>query len=160
MYPFSQGLAAATGIDFAPTRGSQFTNASQMNSDPLSLLMRVGAPRRPMTRAKILRTSAPVSDPAACSTKHSRVYSSTKVSHLRERPSAVRSWMKSQVQTSFLNRAGCWTQLFALTPGFGPNFLGFRSLTGLLSPRLIQSLRTRLRLTDQPFRTNTAWARR
>ena len=28
--------------------------------------------------------------------------------------SAVRSWMKSHVQTSFLNRAGCWTQLLAL----------------------------------------------
>ena len=30
-----------------------------MNSDPLSLLMRVGAPRRPITRATIRRTSAP-----------------------------------------------------------------------------------------------------
>jgi hypothetical protein len=65
--------------------------------------------------------------------------------------------MKSQVQTSFLNWAGCWTQLLALTPGFGPNFLGFLSLTSLLSPRLIQSRRTRLILTDQPFRTNRAW---
>src|ERR1700684_161880 len=156
MYPFSQGLAAATGIDFAPTPGSHLTNASQTNSDPLSLLMRVGAPRRPITWAMIRRTSAPVSDPAACNTKHSRVYSSTKVSHLREPPSAVRSWMKSQVQTSFLNRAGCWTQLLALTPGLGPNFLGFLSLTGLLSPRLFQSRLTRLTLTDHPRRTSTA----
>jgi len=113
-----------------------------------------------MTRAMMRRTSAPVNDPAACNTKHSRVYSSTKVSHLRERPSAVRSWMKSQVQTSFLNRAGCRTQLFALTPGLGPNFLGFLSLTGLLSPRLIQSRLTRLILTDHPCRINTAWTRR
>ena len=45
--------------------------------------------------------------------------------------------MKSQVQTSFLNRAGCWTQLLALVPGFGPSFLGFLSLKGRLSPRLV-----------------------
>jgi len=62
-----------------------------MNSEPLSLLMRVGAPRRPITRAKILRTSTPLKDPDACSTKHSRVYSSTNVSHLSGRPPAVLS---------------------------------------------------------------------
>src|SRR5207237_3222799 len=111
----------------------------KINSDPLSLLMRVGAPRRPITRAKIRRTSAPVSDAAACSTKHSRVYSSTDVNHLRGRPSAVRSWRKSQVQTSFLNRDGCATQLLALTPGLEPSFLGFLSLTGRRSPSPIQS---------------------
>src|SRR5512142_3271555 len=89
-----------------------------MNSDPLSLLMRVGDPRRPITRATIRRTSAPVIDASACNTRHSLVYSSTKVNHLRGRPLDVRSSMKSQVHTSFLNRAGCATQLLALTPGF------------------------------------------
>ena len=74
------------GKRLAPTAGSQFTNASQMNSEPLSLLIRVGAPRRPITRATIRRTSAPAIDVAACSTKHSRVYSSTSVSHLSGRP--------------------------------------------------------------------------
>jgi hypothetical protein len=68
--------------------------------------------------------------------------------------------MKSHVQTSFLKRAGCWTQLFALTPGFGPDFLGFLSLKGRLSPNSFQSRRTRLRFTDQPWRTNRAWTRR
>jgi hypothetical protein len=68
--------------------------------------------------------------------------------------------MKSHVQTSFLNRAGCWTQLFALTPGLGPSFLGFLSLTGFLSPKLFQSRRTRLRLIVQPRRANRAWIRR
>jgi hypothetical protein len=68
--------------------------------------------------------------------------------------------MKSQVQTSFLNRAGCCTQLFALVPDFGPNFLVFLSLKGLRSPMLIQNRRTRLRLTDQPRRSNRAWTRR
>ena len=58
------------------------------------------------------------------------MYSSTTVSHLSGRPSAVRSWMKSQVQTSSLNRAGLAVQLLALTPGFGPSFRGFRSRIG------------------------------
>ena len=40
---------------------------------------------------------------------------------------------------SFFNLAGCWTQLFALVPRFGPNFLGFLSLKGRRSPRLFQS---------------------
>jgi hypothetical protein len=40
--------------------------------------------------------------------------------------------MKSQVQTSFLNVAGCWTQLLVLTPGLGPSFLVFFSQ---LSPK-------------------------
>ena len=64
---------------------SQLVNAPQMNSDPLSLRIRVGPPR-PMTRATILRTSAPVSESAACKTRHSRVYSSTNVSHLSGPP--------------------------------------------------------------------------
>ena len=33
--------------------------------------------------------------------------------------------MKSHVQTSFLNRAGFWTQLLPPTPGLAPSFLGF-----------------------------------
>src|SRR5208337_2984892 len=101
----------------------------------------------------------PVIELSACHTRHSRVYSSTKVNHLSGRPPAVRSWMKSQVQTSFLNRAGWCTQLFALVPGFGPSFLVFLSLKGLRSPRLFQSRRTRLRFTDQPLRTSRAWIR-
>jgi len=107
LHPFSQGLAAATGIDFAPTPGGQFTKIAQLNSDPWSLLMRLGAPRRPTTRAKVFRKSAHVRGPDACNTRHSRVYLSTKVSHLSGRPPAVRSWVKSEVQASFLNRAGC-----------------------------------------------------
>ncbi len=87
----SPGAFAATGIDCVPTPGSQLASVSQMNSDPLSLLIRVGAPRRPITLATTRRTSAPVIEFAAYSTKHSRVYSSTNVSHLRGRPSAVRS---------------------------------------------------------------------
>ena len=55
---------------------------AQLNSDPLSLLMRLGIPQRPITRAKVFRKSAPVRGPEACNTRHSRVYSSTKVSHL------------------------------------------------------------------------------
>src|SRR5271157_5673629 len=47
--------------------------------------------------------------------------------------------MKSQVQMSFLNRAGCWTQLLALIPRFGPNFLGFLSLRGRRNPRLLHA---------------------
>jgi hypothetical protein len=68
--------------------------------------------------------------------------------------------MKSQVHTSFLNRAGCCVQLLALTPGFGPSFRAFLNLKGRRSPNSIQSRRTRLRLTDQPRRTNAVWARR
>ena len=74
-----------------PTSFHQFVRASQMNSEPLSLRIRVGDPRRPTTRAMIRRTSAPVIDPAAWSTRHSRVYSSTNVNHLSGRPPAVRS---------------------------------------------------------------------
>jgi hypothetical protein len=48
-------------------------------------------------------------------------------------------------------------QLFALTPGLGPNFRGFRSLKGLLNPIPFQSRRTRFRLSDQPRRINMAW---
>ena len=74
LHPFSQGLAAATGIDFAPTPGGQFTKIAQLNSDPWSLLMRLGAPRRPTTRDKVFRKSAHVRGPDACNTRHSRVY--------------------------------------------------------------------------------------
>ena len=88
------------------------------------------------------------------------MYSSTSVNHLSGRPSAVRSGMKSQVQTSFLNRAGCCTQLLALVPGLGPSFLGFLSRNGRRSPSSFQSRRTRLRLTVQPRRTSIAWIRR
>ena len=112
------------------------------------------------TRAEIRRTSAPVMESSACNTRSSRVYSSTSVSHLRGRPLTVLSCMKSQVQMSFLHRAGCWTQLLALVPRFGPNFLGFLSRKGRLSPSSCQSLRTRFMLTDQPRRTSTAWTRR
>ena len=68
--------------------------------------------------------------------------------------------MKSQVQTSFLNRAGWLTQLLALVPGLGPNFLGFLSLAGRFNPRSIHSLRTRLMLIVHPRRTNKAWMNR
>src|SRR5580704_1532076 len=124
MKPFSQGLPGATAIGLVPLPGNQSTNAWQINSEPLSLRMRVGAPRRPMTRASTRRTSAPVSERATCNAKHSRVYSSAKVSHLSEPPSIVRSATKSYVHTSFLKRAGWLTQLLALEP-LGPSFLGF-----------------------------------
>jgi hypothetical protein len=60
MNPFSQGLPGATGIDSAPLLGSQLRNASQMNSEPLSLRIRLGVPWRPITRASTQRTSAPL----------------------------------------------------------------------------------------------------
>jgi len=82
-----------------PTAGSP---RLRINSGPLSLLMRVGDPRRPITRAKILGTSAPVRALDACNTMHSRLYSSTKVSHLSGRPQAVRSTMKSEQLASVL----------------------------------------------------------
>lgn len=40
MYPFSQGLPAATGIGSAPTPANHSLNAAQMNSEPLSLRIR------------------------------------------------------------------------------------------------------------------------
>ncbi len=42
MYPFCQGLPASTGIGSEPTSFHQFVNASQMNSEPLSLRILVG----------------------------------------------------------------------------------------------------------------------
>jgi hypothetical protein len=73
MWPFSHGLPGATGIAFAPASGSQSTEAAQMNSAPLSLRIRPGAPRRPITRANSRRTSPPVIVCAAYKAKHSRV---------------------------------------------------------------------------------------
>src|SRR3984957_13569200 len=46
MKPFSQGLAGATGIAFVPVCGNQAVKIAQMNSEPLSLRIRVGPPRR------------------------------------------------------------------------------------------------------------------
>src|ERR1700722_12156081 len=68
--------------------------------------------------------------------------------------------MKSHVQTSFLNRAGFWTQLLPPTPGLAPGFLGVFRLIGLLRPNSIQSRWTRLRFTDQPLRSSITWTRR
>src|ERR1700733_14989675 len=51
MKPFSQGLAGATGIAFVPVCGNQAVKIAQINSEPLSLRIRVGPPRRPITRA-------------------------------------------------------------------------------------------------------------
>jgi hypothetical protein len=127
-----------------------------MNSDPLSLRIRLGAPRRPSTRAPSRRPSAPGIELWAWSTRPSRVDSSPSVSPLRGRPRAVRSSMKSPVPMSFWNRAGWGLQLLALVPGWGPHFLVFLSLRGLRSPRPIPRRRTRLRFTDQPPRTRTA----
>ena len=60
MDPSSQGCPAATGIGSGPIPVNQPVDAAPMNPDPLSLLIRVGAPRRPITRATIRRTSDPV----------------------------------------------------------------------------------------------------
>src|SRR5260370_31493552 len=106
MNPFSHGLAGATGMDCVPVCGSQPIRTSQMNSEPLSLRIRVGAPRRPITRASTRRTAEPVIDVPTCNARHSRVYSSTSESHLCEHPSTVRSTIKSYVHTSFLKHAG------------------------------------------------------
>ena len=84
------------------------------------------------------------------------MYSSTSVSHLSGRPAAVRSWMKSQVQTSFWDRDGWLTQLVPLVPGLGPSFLGFYRLTGRFSPSSVQSRRSRLIFTAHPLRTSSA----
>ena len=54
-------LPASTGIGSQPTSSHQLVRASQMNSEPLSLRIRVGDPRLPTTRATIRRTSAPSS---------------------------------------------------------------------------------------------------
>src|ERR1700722_5679092 len=150
MKPFSQGLARATGIAFVPVCGNQAVKIAQMNSEPLSLRIRVGPPRRPITRASTRRTSAPVIATSACNARPSRVYSSTNDSHLSEPPSAVRSWMKSYVHTSFLKRAGWLTQLLALEPGMA-DFLNFLRRGARRNPSSCQSRRTRLPLTRQPF---------
>ena len=156
MSPFSQGHPGATGSGSVPCCGHQSDRAAQTNSLPLSLRIRAGAPRRPITRASIRRTSGPVSAAAAWSTKHSLVDSSTTDNHLSDCPPAVRSMMKSHVHTSFACRAGCCVQLFALAPGFVPSFRGDLRRGGRRSPNARQSRRTRLMFTVQPSFTRRA----
>src|ERR1700686_578771 len=120
MKPFSQGLAGATGIGSVPPCGSQLCNTWQINSEPLSLRNRLGAPRRATTRPSTCRTQTPVTFRVMANARHSRVYSSTSDKHLSVPPGHVRSWITSQVHTSFLNRAGFCTQLFRLEPPTAP----------------------------------------
>jgi hypothetical protein len=88
-----------------PASFSPFRTARAMNSGPLSERMCTGAPRWRITPSRISATRAAVMPLATSSTRHSRVYSSTTLSHFRGRPSAVRSWMKSHHQTWPLWRA-------------------------------------------------------
>src|SRR5262245_7525804 len=149
MKPFSHGLAGATGIACVPACGSQPVKTWQMSSEPLSLRIRVGAPRRPITRAITRRTVAPVILAPTWSARHSRVYSSTSESHLSEPPSVVRSRMKSHVHTSFLKHAGWFTQLLALDPG-SADLLDFLRRGARFRPNSFHNRRTRLAFTRQP----------
>src|SRR6202030_3036412 len=102
------------------------------------------------------RTSSPVTDLAMTNARHSRVYSSTSDKHLSHPPPQVRSRIRSQVQTSFLNRAGRFTQLLALDPSFVRDFPAFFRRRGRRNPIWIHSRRTRFRLTRQPARFSNA----
>lgn len=70
-----------------------------MNSGPLSLRMCTGTPRvvnRPISTSA---TSPEVIERFTSSARHSRVNSSTMLSHFKARPRSSVSWMKSMAHT-------------------------------------------------------------
>jgi hypothetical protein len=142
----------------APTSAavSHCRTARAMNSGPLSLRMCPGAPRRRTKPSSTATTSVAFMPRPTSRARHSRVYSSTTLSHFSGRPSLVRSWMKSQAQTWSRPSARRRTQPLALLP----SRRRFLFLLGTLRPSRRHSRYTRLRLTRQPSARSSAQMRR
>jgi len=80
---------------FTPTRSSHSVTFWAVNSDPLSLRMYSGTPRRTNRSLNLSKTSSLVCFRATSIARHSRLYSSINVSIRKARPSDVRSCTKS-----------------------------------------------------------------
>ena len=149
-----EGFLRPPGIDSAPTAGSQFTNASQMNSDPCrSERLDIRDDQSPGPRYAHIgprdRTVGMQHQALSCIFVHQR--------QPLERTAAGGPIVNEVTGPDVVLEPG-WLldAAIVLVPGFGPNFLGFLSLKGRRSPRLFQSRRTRLRFTVQPPRTSRA----
>src|SRR5437764_1247875 len=125
-----------------PAPSSQDRTTSAANSGPLSLRTRCGGPpRSAATPTKMTRISSAVMLRRASNARHSRVYSSTRLSHFKLRPSLVRSKIKSHVHTSSFPRDGRRWHVFASCP-CGRRGLGVARGLAIFSPDRRHSRRT------------------
>ena len=102
---FSQGLPGCMYRLEILAFFNQAPIASAMNSGPLSLRIRFGAPYLRIAFFSSFTTSFAFNERAALSSTQKRLYSSTMLRIRIERPSSVTSWMKSQHHTSLTSSA-------------------------------------------------------
>lgn len=151
-------LPGSIGLDIQRllTRCSHLQMAPAMNSGPLSLRTIPGTPRIANNFASTSITSSLVMLRSTFSTKHSRVYSSTRDSHFIRLPLVVRSNTISQHQTWFQRSVWRTLQPVLLVPALGR----FRCFLGTFSPSRRHKRYTRVSLACQLSRRSRRPIRR
>ena len=129
-----------------PCMRHQSRRAHAMSSGPLSILRRSGAPRCEARRSTTAATPSASMLRATCTARASRVSSSTVLSSLIRRPSAVSSNWKSNADTWFGRRA----RSLAAVPSPGRRRLA-RRCGGRCKPSWRQMRLVALRVGHQPF---------